>query len=36
MAKLLQNNKVDFLGKQYIIHRANELLRYGWIKMLLG
>jgi serine phosphatase RsbU (regulator of sigma subunit) len=36
MNRNLQNNSSDYFNKQYIIHRANELLRYGWIKMLLG
>ena len=37
MIKFLSNrNTTDLIDKQYFIHRANEILRYGWIKLLFG
>ena len=36
MKEYIQDNTSDYVGKQFVIHRANKLLQYGWIKMLLG
>jgi len=36
MGTFLQDKAIDYTGKQYVIHRANEILRYGWIKVLVG